>query len=102
MLLRHSAIAQIISDSTEWLSGDRLPAFCPGHPYLYLQCKESESETVLGIWNFFADAALSPVVELGQSYKSAEIFCGGGRLCGERLFLDDLPPYGFCAAVLKK
>lgn len=102
MLLRHSAVARIVSESVKWLSGDPLPAFCPGHPYLYLQCKESESETVLGIWNFFADAALAPVVELGSTYRAVEFPCGGGRLASDRLFLEDIAPYGFAAVVLKK
>ena len=100
--LRHYANAKIIADNTEWLSGNKLPAFCCGHPNLYLQCKENEESAVIGIWNFFEDEAIDPVINLGQSYKSAEFLCGEGSLCESTVKLDDIPPYAFRGIVLKK
>jgi hypothetical protein len=100
--LRHYANAKIIADNTEWLSGNKLPAFCFGHPNLYLQCKADDESTVVGIWNFFEDEAIEPVINLGQSYKSAEFLCGSGNLCESTVKLDDIPPYAFRGIVLKK
>ena len=102
MLLKHQANAKIIADSAEWLSGSRLPAFCYGHPNLYMQCKENSEELVIGIWNFFEDEAAEPVVLLGGEYESAEILCGSGELVGDRVKLDDIPPYSFRGIVLRK
>lgn len=102
MLLRHYANARIISDNTEWLGGSKLPAFCCGHPYLYLQCKEDAKSMVIGIWNFFEDEAIEPIVELGRRYQDAQFLCGSGTLCEDTIRWNDIAPYGFCAVVLKK
>ncbi len=70
MMLKHQANAKIIADSAEWLSGCRLPAFCYGHPNLYVQCKEDKDSLVIGIWNFFEDEATEPVIRLGDEIKA--------------------------------
>ena len=101
-LLRHYANAELISESAEWLSGHRLPACCIGNPNLYMQCAEDEKSMVIGLWNFFEDEALDPVVRLDREYASAKFFGGTGRLCGDRVELDDIPPFGFCGIVLNK
>ena len=100
--LKHHANAKLIADSVEWLSGRRLSAHCIGNPNLYMQCKEDEKSTVIGLWNFFEDEALDPAISLGREYESAEFFGGSGKLCGDRVELDDIPPFGFCGIVLKK
>ena len=102
MHLRHYANAKLITDSIEWLSGNKLPAVCHGHPNLYMQCKEDDEGTVIGIWNFFEDEAIEPVVVLGQKYESAEFLCGAGSFSENELRLDDIPPYSFRGIVLKK
>ena len=102
MLLKHHANARIIAESTEWLSGKRLPAFCYGNPNLYMQVKEDEKETVVGLWNFFIDPVLDPVIELGEKYESAEFLHATGELRENTAHLSDIPPFGFCAIVLKK
>jgi hypothetical protein len=101
-LLKHYANAKLIADNVEWLSGKKLPAFCCGNPNLYMQCKEDEERTVIGIWNFFEDEALDPIVHLGRNYASTEFFSGTGTLCGDTVKLDDIPPFGFCGIVLTK
>lgn len=100
--LKNYANEKIIADQVEWLSGKKLPAVCHGHPNLYMQCKEDEKNTVIGLWNFFEDDAIDPIVPLGQSYQSAEFFSGSGTLCGDTVKLDDIPPFGFCGIVLTK
>jgi hypothetical protein len=102
MHLRQQINARIIADSAEWLSGDRLPAFCYGNPNLYIQCKEDFESLAIGIWNFFEDEAIEPVVELGREYQSAEILFGSGEFTNTRVKLDDIPPYSFRAVILKK
>ena len=102
MLLRHYANAKLITDNTEWLSGNKLPAFCYGNPNLYIQCKEDESTTAIGIWNFFEDEALSPIINLGQEYESAEFISGDGTLYKDSVQLTDIPPIEFRGIILKK
>ena len=102
MLLKHHANARVIAESTEWLSGKRLPAFCYGNPNLYMQVKEDEKETVVGLWNFFIDPVLDPVIELGERYEGAEFLHATGELRENTAHLSDIPPFGFCAIVLKK
>lgn len=101
-LLKHQANAKIITDNTRWLSGENLPAFCYGNPNLYIQCKEDSQNLVIGLWNFFEDEVLEPVVFLSKEYQNAEILCGFGKLFKDRVCLTDIPPYSFRGIVLKK
>ncbi len=57
---------------------------------------------VVGIWNFFDDEAISPVIRLAREYKSAKFLCGSGTLSADRAILEDIPPYAFRGIVLKK
>ena len=100
-LLKNYGNEKAIAEHVEWLSGNRLPAVCYGNPNLYLQCKEDEDYLVVGIWNFFEDEAISPVIHLAREYKSAEFLCGSGTLCADRAILEDIPPYAFRGIVLK-
>lgn len=102
MLLKNHANGKIIADNTTWLSGDKLPAFCYGNPNLYIQCKEDEKTLVIGIWNFFEDEVIEPVIQLGQKYQSAEFLNGSGTLCSDTVKLADIPPFAFRGVVLKK
>jgi len=101
-LLKHYGNAKIIADNTKWLSGNKLPAFCYGNPNLYIQCKEDEDSMVIGVWNFFEDDALEPVIQLGNKYQSAEFLNGSGTLCSDTVKLADIPPFAFRGVVLKK
>lgn len=101
-LLKHQANAKIIADNVQLLSGEKLPAFCYGNPNMYMQCKEDSENLVIGIWNFFEDEAISPVVLLSREYQSAEFLCGSGELFKDRACLTDIPPYAFRGIVLKK
>ena len=101
-LLKHHANARIIANNTQWLSGEKLPAFCYGNPNLYIQCKEDDEHLVIGIWNFFEDEVINPVILLSRKYQHAEFLCGVGKLCGDQVCLDDIPPYAFRGIVLNK
>lgn len=102
MQLKHYANAKLITDNVGWLSGTPLPAFCIGYPNLYMQCKEDEGTLAIGIWNFFEDEAIAPEVFLCGDYREAEFLFGGGKMLADRLILDDIPPFGFRAILLKK
>ena len=102
MLLKHYANAKMIADHVEWLSGKKLPAFCYGNPNLYIQCKEDEEHLAIGIWNFFEDEVIQPVILLAQEYQRAEFLCGSGMLSKDRAILTDIPPYAFRGIVLEK
>ncbi len=102
MLLRHYTNAKLITDNVLWLSGNKLPAFCYGSPNLYMQCKEDEDTTVIGIWNFFEDDVLEPVINLGREYKTAEFIGGDGTLYNDYVRLNDIHPFQFRGIVLKK
>ena len=49
----------------------------------------------VGLWNFFADSVLAPVVELDRKYSTAEFVNCTGRLEGDRVILSELPAFGF-------
>ena len=50
---------------------------------------------MIGLWNYFEDEALDPVIHLDREYASVEFFGGTGRLCGATVKLElTLVPYG--------
>lgn len=89
-----------IADSIAWLSGEKLPAYVYGHPSLYMQCKQKEGVTAVGLWNFFADIAIDPVIELGSEYTDAAFINCEGRLEKGRVCLNDIAPFAFAAVEL--
>lgn len=93
--LKHYARARQYATQVEWLSGRKLPAFCYGHPSLYMQAKEKDGVLAVGLWNFFADIAVSPVVELEKEYSEITFINCNGRLEKDRVYLSDIPAYGF-------
>ena len=102
LLLKQYANAKIIADHVEWLSGKKLPAYCYGNPNLYIQCKEDEEYLVIGMWNFFEDEVIEPVVLLGEEYQNAEFLFCSGVMSKDRVILSDILPYGFSGIALKK
>ena len=95
-LLRHYARGRQFAEQIPWLSGRKLPACAPGHPALYLQCKTDGDSMAVGLWNFFADPALSPTVQFDRAYSTATFLRCDGRLQGDRVVLSDIPPFS-CA-----
>ena len=75
--------------------GKRLPAFCPGHPELYVLAKSDGARLSVGLWNNFPDPICAPTVQLDRPYRTAEAFRCAARLCGDTVTLSDIPPYSF-------
>jgi len=94
-MLKHYARGRQIADNVPWLSGNKLSAYVYGHPSLYMQCKQGENSMSVGLWNFFADIAISPVVELGKTYGDIRFINCNGRLENDKVYLDDIIPFAF-------
>ena len=91
-----------IADNIAWLSGEALPAYTYGHPSLYMQCKQSENYLSVGLWNFFADVAIAPVIELGEKYSGIKFISCSGRLDADKVSLSDIAPFAFAGFELFK
>ncbi|MBQ8732557.1 MAG: hypothetical protein IJY82_06990 [Oscillospiraceae bacterium] len=55
----------------------------------------------VGLWNFFADPALSPTIALAREYSSITCINCDGRVDGNRVTLSDIPAFGFAAFEVK-
>lgn len=96
-VLKHYARSRQYAENVQWLSGNKLPAYVYGNPELYVLCKKNENTMAVGLWNFFADIAIEPVVELDREYSGISFLNCSGMLCGDKVRLCDIPPYGFAA-----
>lgn len=94
-MLRHYARGRQIANNIIWLSGNKLPAYVYGHPSLYVQTKEKDGAMAVGLWNFYADIAIEPIVELGKEYSIIKFINCNGRLENDKVYLEDIPPYAF-------
>ena len=94
-MLKHYARGRQIADNIPWLSGQTLPAYVYGHPSLYLQSKKNENAMAVGLWNFYADTAITPVVELDREYTNINFINCSGELLGDKVYLSDIQPFGF-------
>ncbi len=90
-----------IYNNVPWLSGENLPAYAYGNPALYTQCKKNENSMAVGLWNFCADIALEPVINLDKPYKTVKFLNCSGTLSGDKLYLSDIPAYGFAAFMVE-
>lgn len=75
--------------------GQQLPAFCPGHPELYVLAKTDGKRLAVGLWNIFPDPIYAPVIRLDRAYTAAETFRCEAALDGSTVTLTDIPPYSF-------
>jgi hypothetical protein len=73
--------------------GKRLPAVMLGNPDCYMLCKENEKGKAVWIGNFFADECLFKTVTLDRAYEKIEFIGCTGRLLGDRVEIDEIPPY---------
>ena len=101
-ILKHYARSRQYADNVPWLSGQKLPAYVYGNPALYIQCKKGKSGMAVGLWNFFADAASEPVVELDDNYTTIVFINCNGRLVNNRVYLTDILPFSFAGFEIKK
>lgn len=79
-----------------------LPAICKGNPDLYTICRKDEKELSIGLWNFFADAIEQPIIELSDSFSSAEFINCTGKLVGDKIHLSRLSAFEFSFVKLMK
>lgn len=99
--LKHYARSKQYAEQIEWLSGCKLPAYTYGHPSMYIQCKKEENTLAVGLWNFFSDIAFEPVVELEREYSEIRFLNCSGRLSKNKVYLTDIPAFGFAAFEIK-
>lgn len=94
---------QLIS-AVEWVGQKKLPIVLKKNPNLYIMTAKSKDENTLSVLliNSFTDDIYNPVAELDGEYKNVKFVNGGGELKGDKLFLNDIPPYGFLAFELQK
>ena len=86
----------------EWIARRKLPAFCAGCPDLYILCGENETERSIALFNCFADDISMAKIELDNCYSEVEFVGCEGRLDGDRVIINYLPPFGYAAFKLKK
>ncbi len=82
--------------------GAVLPVRCYGNPDLYLLCKEGKEETVLGLWNCFADALEDAELTLSGSFRDAAFFGCEGDFDGKVLTVRSLPAFSYAYVRLRK
>lgn len=73
----------------------KLPAYVNGNPDLYLMVKRDAETTIVGLWNIFADSVLDGVVELDCQVGDVEFFNCTGRVQGDKVIIDGIPPFAF-------
>ena len=100
-VLKHYARSRQYAENIPWLSGKKLPAYVYGNPALYIMCKKNEKSMAVGLWNFFADTAIEPVVELDGEYSGIEFINTNGKLDKNKVYLSDIPPFGFVGFEVK-
>lgn len=100
-VLKHYARSKQYSENIPWLSGNKLPAYVYGNPALYIISKKNDSSMAVGLWNFFADTAIDPIVELDSEYSGIEFLNTNGKLDGNKVYLNDIPPFGFAGFEIK-
>ena len=81
--------------------GRRLPAFCPGHPELYVLTKSNGERLAVGLWNAFPDRLFSPTVYLDRAYRIVASFGCGAAMDGDRVKLSDIAPYDWAFLLLE-
>ena len=100
-LLKHYARSRQYAEQIQWLCGKKLPAYVYGNPALYIQCKKDDNSMAVGLWNFFADIVIEPVVELAEEYSEIEFINCNGRIDGDKVYLSDISPFGFVGFEVK-
>ena len=84
-----------LSDAAAWMSGEKLPAVCPGNPDLYIQTGRNGNRLAVGLWNFSTDEIAEPLVELGRSGKLLNAVNCSAQLDGAAVRLSPLAPFAF-------
>ena len=99
--MKHYDASRRYADAIAYLGGKKLPAFVYGNPALYVQAKEGNGALAVGLWNFFADIAVAPIVELDKAYSEITFINCTGKLEKDRVHLSDIPAFGFAGFEVK-
>lgn len=90
-----------IVGAVKWLCGRELPVTCLKHPNLYvLTSKDKASMSVL-FANISIDDVIEPVIKLDKAYNEIKFVNCTGTLCGNKVCLSDITPYGIAAFEVK-
>ncbi len=84
-------------DAIEWMAGKPLPAFSAKNPNLYILASKDEDSMSVALANVWLDDVYDPEIKLDKAYSEIRFVNCSGRLDGDRVFLSDIPPYGFAA-----
>ena len=84
-------------DAIEWMAGKPLPAFSAKNPNLYILASKGEDSMSVALANVWLDDVYDPEIKLDKAYSEIRFVNCSGRLDGDRVFLSDIPPYGFAA-----
>ena len=79
----------------------RAVSFCFGNPDLSTICKRDANSLSVGLWNFFEDSVPEPVVTLDRACSGIEFLNCSGRLEGDKVYLSEIPPFGFAGFTVK-
>ncbi len=92
---RGYGISRTLADAVKTLAGRRIPAYVNGNPDLYVMAKRDAEGTAIGLWNIFADSVLDGVLELDAPAGNVEFFNCAGRVNGDRIVINEIPPFSF-------
>ena len=88
-------------DAIEWMAGKPLPAFSAKNPNLYILASKGEDSMSVALANVWLDDVYDPEIKLDKTYSEIRFVNCSGRLEGDRVYLSDIPPYGFAAFEVK-
>lgn len=86
-----------LQENIPWLCGKELPGMLTDAPDAHVLVKRDENSMAVAIVNSYYDEILDPVIPLGKVYKIVRFVNCSGRLEGDKVRLDTLPPFGFAA-----
>lgn len=66
-----------------------------------MQCEKDDNSMAVGLWNFFPDTVIEPVVELAKEYSEIEFINCSGKLNGNKVHLSDILPFEFVGFEVK-
>jgi hypothetical protein len=89
-----------LTDGIQWIANKKLPVSCIGHPALYIMCKRDGKKLTVGLFNCFEDEIYSPEVKLDKAYSSVDFVNSSGKLTGDSLTLEDIPPFAYTVFTL--
>ncbi len=86
-------LQNLLFQGYELLANKPCPVVCKGNPNLYIVCRRCESETSIGLFNFFADSIYTPIITLDKQIKNVEFINCSGTYEGNTITLSDINAY---------